>query len=43
MKIANKRMTEIGDEGWFIILESLASYIQSLNEKIDKITNGGQI
>ena len=37
IKIAFKRNNEIGEEGWFTILEFLSSYLLTLNDKLDKL------
>jgi hypothetical protein len=36
MKIANKRSNEIGEEGWFVILEFLSDYANSMNDTFEK-------
>ena len=41
MKIANKRQKEIGEEGWFVILEFLNDYALKLNDKFEKLMSGG--
>lgn len=42
-KIAGKLQNELEEEGWFTILEFLNQYYLELVDKVDKITQSGQI
>jgi len=41
MRIAKKRQNEIGEEGWFRILEFLTDYSIKVHERYDKLIQGG--
>jgi hypothetical protein len=41
MKIANKRQNEIGDEGWYVILEFLNDYAIAVGDNYEKTVQGG--
>jgi len=41
VKIATKKQAEIGEEGWFIILEFLSDYSSSISERYEKLSLSG--